>query len=85
MPKILVETNFQPLEIPRSGSKGKDGKERERKVGLITIASYALQRHLGWCTQSHLVQCVYPSTIPGYLGSWFSDSSLILTQIFDLC
>ena len=30
--KILGETNFQPREIPRSGSKAKDGKERP-KVG----------------------------------------------------
>ena len=29
--KILGETNFQPREIPRSGSKAKDGEERERK------------------------------------------------------
>ena len=29
--KILGETNFQPWEIPRSGSKAKDGKEKERK------------------------------------------------------
>ena len=28
--KILGETNFQPREIPRSGSKAKDG-ERERR------------------------------------------------------
>ena len=29
--KILGETNFQPWEIPRSGSKAKDGKEREKR------------------------------------------------------
>ena len=29
--KILGETNFQPREIPRSGSKVKDGKEKERR------------------------------------------------------
>ena len=28
---ILGETNFQPREIHQSGSKAKDGKERERK------------------------------------------------------
>ena len=27
--KILGETNFQPREFPRSGSKAKDGKERK--------------------------------------------------------
>ena len=30
--KILGETNFQPREFPRSGSKAKDGKEREKKI-----------------------------------------------------
>ena len=29
--KILGETNFQPREIPRSGSKAKDGKRKEKK------------------------------------------------------
>ena len=28
---ILGETNFQPWEIPRSGSKAKDGEEREKR------------------------------------------------------
>ena len=31
MPKLLGETNFQPREFPRSGSKAKDGKERDRE------------------------------------------------------
>ena len=47
--KLLGETNFQPGEIPRSGSKGKDGKERREKKDrklVITMASYALQRHI---------------------------------------
>ena len=31
--KILGETNFQPREIPRSGSKAKNGeREKERKT-----------------------------------------------------
>ena len=52
-------TNFHTREIPRSGSKAKDGerreKEEERKL-VITMASYALQRHLVWRTQSRLGQ-----------------------------
>ena len=28
--KILGETNFQPLEFPRSGLKAKDGEEKKR-------------------------------------------------------
>ena len=53
--KILGETNFQPREIPRIGSKAKDRdkKRKDRKL-VITMASYALQRHLGWRTQSRL-------------------------------
>ena len=47
----IGETNFQPREFPRSGSKAKDVKEeeekrekkkKERKL-VITMASYALQ------------------------------------------
>ena len=48
MPKKMGETDFQPWEIPRSGSKAKDGereKIEERRNGtmVITMASYALQ------------------------------------------
>ena len=44
--KILGETNFQPREFPRSGSKAKDGEEREKKKDrklVLTMASYTLQ------------------------------------------
>ena len=40
--KMLEETNFQPREFPRSGSKVKDIEEEEGKL-VITMASYALQ------------------------------------------
>ena len=56
--KILGKTNFHAWEFPQSGSKGKNGdreRERDRKL-VITMASYALQRHLGWRTQSRLGQ-----------------------------
>ena len=57
----IGETNVQPREIPRSGSKAKDGerkreKEKKDRTMVITMASYALQRHLGWRTQSRLGQ-----------------------------
>ena len=32
--KIFGETNFQPREFPRSGSKAKDGKERRKRERL---------------------------------------------------
>ena len=56
--KILGETNFQPRENPRSGSKAKDGKEKREKKDrkLVITMAYALQRHLGWHTQSRLGQ-----------------------------
>ena len=54
--KILGKTNFQPWDFPRSGSKAKDGKERRKKELVITMASYALQRHLVWRTQRPLGQ-----------------------------
>ena len=52
--KILGETNFHAREIPGSGSKAEEGekeRKRERKL-VITMASYALQGHLGWCMQN---------------------------------
>ena len=57
MLKIFGETNFHPREFPQSGSKAKDEerKKRNRKL-VITMASIALQRHLGWHTQSRLGQ-----------------------------
>ena len=53
--KVLGETNFPPREFPRSGSKAKDGKAKRKKKDrklVLTMASYALQRHLGWRTQA---------------------------------
>ena len=48
---------FSLGSFPRSGSKAKDGEKRERDRKLvITMASYPLQRHLGWLTQSRLGQ-----------------------------
>ena len=45
--KILGETNLQPREFPRSGSKAKKEKKREEREkdrkSVITMASYALQ------------------------------------------
>ena len=32
--KILGETNFQPREFPRSGSKAKDGEKEKRQAGF---------------------------------------------------
>ena len=63
--KILGKTNFQPWEIPEVGQKQKtekkEEKEREREREkdrklVITMASYALQRHLECRTQSRLGQ-----------------------------
>ena len=39
--KLLGETNFQPREIPRSGSKTKDGEERKKKRKLVITMAIA--------------------------------------------
>ena len=53
--KISGEINFQPREFPQSGSKAKDrGEKKKDRKFVITMASYALQRYLVWCTKSRL-------------------------------
>ena len=57
--KILGETNFRTREIPRSGSKAKDGeKKRERERAKVGVNNGQLRfvRHHGWRTQAHLDQ-----------------------------
>ena len=39
MPKYWGETNFQPQEFPRSGSKVKDGEKRKRERKKVEIKS----------------------------------------------
>ena len=60
MPKYWGKQIFTHGSFPRSGSKAKDGEKREKEVLerklVITMASYALQRHLVWRTQSRLGQ-----------------------------
>ena len=53
--KILGETNFQPQEIPRSGSKAKDREKKEKKreqAGLsratLEINYWPLLHYLGY-------------------------------------
>ena len=50
--KILGETNFQPREIPELGQRPKTEREKKKKrkkeqTMTKTMASYALQGHLG--------------------------------------
>ena len=62
MPKYEEEKKIHLREYPPSGSKAKDVKEQEKKRRekdrklVITMASYGLQRHLGWRTKSCLGQ-----------------------------
>ena len=37
--KILGETNFQPQEFSLSGSKAKDGKEREKNKERLKVGN----------------------------------------------
>ena len=74
-----AKINFQSWEIPQSGSKAKDGerkkerKKEDRKL-VITMASYALQRHLGWRTQS----CLGQNTPGKRVGPGSHDQTLAL-------
>ena len=49
--KILGETNVQPREFPRSRSKAKDVKEKEREERL-KVGNNNGQLHIGWHTQA---------------------------------
>ena len=55
--KILGETNFQPREFPRSGTKAKDGeREKTKKKERLKVGNNNDQLRLGWRTQSRLGQ-----------------------------
>ena len=57
MPKYWGKQIFSLGRIPEVGAKdGKDKREKKDRKLVITMASYALQRHLGWHTQSRLGQ-----------------------------
>ena len=57
--KILGETNFHTREIPRSGSKAKDGEKKKRREeerlnddgDNIGQATHGTRKH-AWCTQA---------------------------------
>ena len=55
MPKYWGKQIFSLGRFPEVGQKQRTEKERKRqkdKKLVITMASYALQCHLGWVTQS---------------------------------
>ena len=61
MPKYWGKQIFSLGRFPKVSQKqNTEKRERERKKEdrklVIIMASYALQRHLGWCTQSRLGQ-----------------------------
>ena len=54
--KILGETNFRTREIPRSGSKAKDGEKKRKEERLNDgnnngQATHGACKH-AWCTQA---------------------------------
>ena len=49
--KILGETNYQPGEIPRSGSKAKDGEKRLNDGNINGQATHGARKH-AWRTQA---------------------------------
>ena len=55
MPKYWGKQIFAHGRFPKVGQNQKTEKKREKdRTYVITMASYALQRHLGWRTQSRL-------------------------------
>ena len=66
--KIVGETNFHALEIPRSGSKAKDG-ERERKKERLNDgnnngqATHGARKH-AWRTQAAWANLLYDCVSP---------------------
>ena len=70
--KILGETNFRTREIPRSGSKAKDGEKREKERlndgnNNGQLRNTHSKRHLGWRTQSRMGQLFEHMHIRGRL------------------
>ena len=68
MPKYWGKQIFTHGSFPEVGRKQKTEKKKERekeeRKWAITMASYALQCHLGWRTQSRLGQHCF------MLGVW---------------
>ena len=61
MPKNWGKQIFSLGRFPEVGQKQKTEKKERKKIKkdrklVIAMASYALQRHLGWRTQSRLGQ-----------------------------
>ena len=67
MPKYWGKQIFSLGRFPKVGQKQKMEREREKKRDrklVITMTSYALQRHLGWRTQSRLGQQTIGVSLP---------------------
>ena len=57
MPKFWGKQTFTHGRFPEVGQKQKTEKKKEKdRKYVIIMASYALQRHLGWRTQSRMGQ-----------------------------
>ena len=68
---------------PKVGQKQKTEKREEGKKDrklVITMASYALQRHLGWHTQSRMGQNIVLVTLSGLATSVQFSESLVRQQ-----
>ena len=59
MPKYWGKKNFTLGSFPKVGQKQKREKKKKKKEDrtmVMTMASYSLQRHIGWRMQSRLGQ-----------------------------
>ena len=66
--KILGETNFQPWEFPRSGSKAKDGEKRERERAKVgnNNGQLCIATPPWWRTQAALAKKTVYFCVPGW-------------------
>ena len=81
MPKYWGKQIFTHRSFPEVGQKQKTEKERkeEDRKWVITVASYTLQRHLGWRIQSCLGQCkVFQAKSNDHLWSRKARQKLLL-------
>ena len=86
MPKYWGKQIFTHGRFPEVVQKTEKKRKKDRKY-VITMASYALQRHLGWQTQSRLGQCsqncilVFTGFPPALIILYKPDNMIIIVML----
>ena len=66
-------------------TRKREEKQNKKRTMVIKMASYALQRHLGWCTQSRLGQQLFSLiniTVP--VVAIINDKCLHITILYSV-